>query len=528
MSRVPELCIADARIVDGTGALAFEGSVFVAGNRIHRIVRNGERLPAVAKRIDAGGRVLAPGFIDPHQHSDLSPFIEPWMDSYLRQGVTTAVVGNCGWSAVPPAAAKDLTSDHGVDADDPGLRWATFEEYLAAVDDARPAINIATLIGHGGLRKEVMGLAEAPTDGQMDEMAEVVEEGMRAGAVGLSTGLVYQPNVLATTDEVVELARVIEPFGGIYASHIRGENRALFAAVDECIDIGRRAGVPSHISHLKLEGEPMWGRVGELLDRIDSAREGGADVSTDQYPYTGWESILASLLPPWAPVEGLELSLKRDPERLRAAVEEGDEGWESSVDGVGWDRIVVVAHTESDHSGRSIAAIAADRGGEPFDAFCELLLEDPLTWCIGHAMHEDDVRTILARPDVMVGSDGTASSVDGPLGRFPVHPRYYGTFPRVLGRYARDESAVSLEDAIRKMTSLPADRFRLGDRGRVAEGAIADLVLFDPERVNDLATFEEPHVYADGIDVVVVGGRVAWDGAHGARNGRAVRRDGTE
>lgn len=524
-----DLLIANASVLDGTGGPPIPGSVAVQGDRIGHIVPAGGPQPTARVRVDAEGRVIAPGFIDVHNHSDVAPFVEPGMESMLRQGVTTIVVGNCGGSAFPPEGIEESAALAGARADELGLPWSTYGEYLDRMSACRPALNVASLIGHGTLRLAAMGEARrAPTADEMAAMQRLLEGAMDEGALGLSTGLIYAPGLHATTDEIVELASVLARTGGVYASHIRGEGELVFDAVAECIGIGRRARVPSHVSHLKVETAMAWGRAEELLELIDRARADGDDVSVDQYPYTAWESELASCLPPWASPADLP-RLLADPAtrgRLRRSVEQGEEGWQSTVKGVGWDRIIVVTHAgDPGFTGKSIADIAAPTGADPTDTALELLVSDPRTSIIGHAMQEDDVRTIVAREDVMVASDGLAISPAGPLGRFSVHPRYYGTFPRVLARYVREEQLLTLGSAVRKMTSLPADRFGLSGRGRIAEGAFADLVLFDPARVADRATFAAPHAFAEGIDLVVVNGRVAWDGSrYGARAGRALRR----
>jgi N-acyl-D-aspartate/D-glutamate deacylase len=524
---VTDLLIAGGLLVDGTGSTPCPGSVAVQGDRIERLVEPGTPEPPAVRRIDATGRVVTPGFIDVHDHSDLSPFAEPGMDSMLRQGVTTVVVGNCGSSAFPSAGLSEMSSWTGMPAHELDLSWTTLAGYLERVDAARPAVNLATLVGHGALRLQAMGRERrAPTADELGAMRALLAQAMEEGGVGLSTGLIYAPGIHATTDEIVEVASEMRG-AGVYASHIRGEGELVFDAVDESIRIGRRAGVPSHVSHLKLETELVWGRAEELMARIDAARAGGDDVSADQYPYTAWESNLASLLPPWAAPADLP-GLLEDPDardRLVAAIEEGEPGWQSGVRGVGWERLVIVAHAGSSaHTGRSIAQIAEASGRAPAETMFALLIADSETSLIGHAMQEDDVRTIVARADVMVATDGVAVSPTGPMGRFNVHPRYYGTFPRVLGRYVREEGLLSLEAAIRTMTSLPADRFRLAGRGRIEAGAFADLVVLDPERIRDRATFEAPHAFPDGIEAVVVNGRVAWDGRTRERAGRALRR----
>jgi N-acyl-D-amino-acid deacylase len=351
-----------------------------------------------------------------------------------------------------------------------------------------------------------------------------VAEAMDVGAVGLSTGLIYVPGIYSETDEVVALAEEAAGAGGIYASHIRGEGTHLFRAVDEAIEIGRRARIPVHVSHLKCETSHVWGRAHDLLARL---REGG-DVTGDQYPYAAWASVLSSLLPDWAPVEELPQLLDEPATRarLRAAVEEGEgDAFQSSIDGVGWGRIVIEDTADRSCNGLDVATIATRWDLEPVEACFRLLIEAPDTSCIGHAMHEDDVRTIMADPTIMVASDAVATAPRGPMAEVPVHPRTYGTFPRVVGPAVR-AGVLTLESAIRKMTSLPADRFGLEGRGRITEGAWADLVLFDPARITDRATFDQPHALPEGIEAVLVEGTVAW--RRGAdtigRAGRVLRR----
>ncbi len=385
-------------------------------------------------------------------------------------------------------------------------------------------MNVASLIGHGSVRRLAMGVdRRSPSADELAEMRHTVADAMDGGALGLSTGLIYVPGMHAATDEIVALAGVAARAGGIYASHIRGEGAHLFRAVDEAIEIGRRAGAPAHVSHLKCETAFAWGQADRLLERI----HGAEDVSGDQYPYAAWASVLASLLPGWAPVEELP-EIVRDAiasARLTHAIEHGEgAAFQSSVDGVGWDRIVIEATNDRSCEGLDVASIARGRGVSPVEACLELLLEDGNTSCIGHAMREDDVRTILADPEVFVASDSASTSPDGTMGAVPVHPRTYGTFPRALGPAVRDR-VITLEAAVRKMTSLPADRFGLAGRGRVVEGDRADLVLFDPVRIEDRATFEEPHTFPDGIEAVIVDGTVAWRRGSGSieRAGRVLR-----
>jgi N-acyl-D-amino-acid deacylase len=481
--------------------------------------------PAAAKTVDAAGRVLAPGFVDVHTHSDLGALVDPSMASHIRQGVTTVVVGNCGSSPWPAAGAKECATMVGGDPGDMDLGFGSFGGYLARLEAAKPAVNIAALVGHGAVRAEVVGFERRPpTPDELVEMRRAIASAVADGAIGLSAGLIYVPGMHAATDEIVALAGEAATAGGVYASHIRGEGQTVFRAVAEAIEVGRRAGLPVHVSHLKCEGRPAFGSAGALLGAFD-----GADATADQYPYTAWSSNLWSLLPSWVPVEGLPGLLGDAAERSRLvrAIEESDADEPIvPMNDVGWDRIVIEQAAEPRWNGLSVAAIAGRLGTEPVDGFFELLMADPDTSCIGHAMSEEDVRTIASDPGVFVASDGWSMAPDGPLAGVPVHPRSYGTFPRVLGPFVRD-GVLTLEAAVRKMTSLPADRFGLAGRGRVAEGAWADLVLFDTERVTDLGTFGDPHRFPDGIDLVCVNGEVAWDAADpaaAARPGLVLRR----
>ena len=516
-----DLVIVNARIIDGVGAPAWDGWVGVRGDRIAAVEPARVEPPSAVRMVDAGGSVLVPGFVDVHNHSDLAPLVEPGFASTVHQGVTTVVVGNCGISPWPNAGAHECAEMVGGDPATLQLGWPSFNAWMDAMQACSPAVNIAALVGHGAVRAEVMGLAQrSPSADELHAMRALVAEAMDQGALGLSTGLIYVPGMFADTNEIVALAGEVARRGGIYASHIRGEGEHLFGAVEEAISVGRQASLPAHISHLKCETQLMWGRADELLGKVHEAD----DVTADQYPYTAWESILSSLLPPWAPVESVAAIAVADRERLRNAVELGEPSFQSSVDGVGWEGIVVEGGPDPSWDGRSIASIAQEESTEPFDMFVRLLDLRAGTGCIGHAMHEDDVRAILADPDIMVASDAVAMSPAGPLGTQPVHPRNYGTFPRVIGTYVRD-GVLPLEGAVRKMTSLPAERFGVRGRGIIEKGAFADLVILDPARVADTAGFGAPHSFPEGIELVVVNGRVASDGRDlWERVGQVLRR----
>jgi N-acyl-D-aspartate/D-glutamate deacylase len=541
-----DLLISGATVIDGGGGGAFAADVAIDGDRVVQIRRVGvdgkgaggvparavparaappqavppQDAPATARTIDGTGFVLAPGFIDVHTHSDLAPFTDTTMDSALRQGVTTVVVGNCGMSAWPRGGLAAMASFLGTTPEELPP-WGEFGEYLDAIDAARPACNVAALVGFGSLRTQAMGHERRPaTPDEVAEMRRLLGDAVQSGAFGLSTGLIYVPDMYASTAEVADVAAAAAPYGALYATHMRAEGHLVFDAVREAVEIAARAGVHAHVSHLKLEGRRAWGRHDELLALlVDSGATG------DQYPYAAWETDLSSFLPMWAPVGQLG-TLLEDAEtraRLVRVVEQGEPDWESSVADSGWGSIVLEARDPA-LADRDMAAVAAERGVAPIDLMFDLLLEDPEVMVRGHTMNEDDVRAIVSRPDIIVGSDGMAVAPGGPLWGTPLHPRSYGTFPRVLGRYVRDAGLLSLEAAVRKMTALPAETFGLKDRGLIAEGAVADLVLFDPATVMDGAEFGDAHRYPEGVAAVIVGGRVAWDGDRGERAGRAVRR----
>ncbi len=494
---------------------------------------------ATAQVIDGTGLVLAPGFIDIHNHSDLAILADPQAESMLGQGVTTMVVGNCGSSAAPwlgPEGgpfAMQMKEDgsRGLDLD---WTWRSFGDYLGRVQAGRPAINVAALAGHGAIRHQVMGLAtRAPDAAETRKMKAMLEGALADGAVGLSTGLVYYPSCYATTDELVELAAMAGRAGKLYCSHIRSEAEALLESVAEAIEISRRAGVSTEISHLKAESRLMWGCLKEALALIDKARAEGLPVDADQYPYTAYNTGLDSFLPPEV-MEGDWRAVLSSPSgraRMRRAMDEGNPpAWTSSIRGMEWGDFFVDETGDPAKDGKSIAAIAEAQGKDPYDAFFDLLLEGGLgVSVIGHAMNEDDVRLAMARPDIMVGSDGSALPYQirpgsGSLGRGHPHPRNFGTFPRVLARYTRDVGLLKLEAAVHKMTGLPAKKLGLRDRGLIREGHWADLVLFDPAAIRDTATFEVPRSRPEGIRWVFVNGFPALTPQGWAeRAGRAIR-----
>jgi N-acyl-D-amino-acid deacylase len=391
------------------------------------------------------------------------------------------------------------------------------------------ALNVAQLIGHGTLRLAAMGFARRPpTAGEQRAMERMMDEAMADGAWGLATGLIYAPGSYAATEEIIGIARRAAG-RGFYASHIRGEGATLLDAVAEAIQVGREGGLPAQVSHIKAAGRPNWGKVADALALIDAARAQGQDVMADVYPYTASSTTLRTLLPDWVLEGGIDAMLKRladprDRERIRRELTGGGEGL---LRGLEWSDIMVAyAPSRPEAQGRRLAEIAAARGEDPLDAAIEVIVaEQGKGYMILFQLDEADLRRALAHPHVMIGSDGSALAAEGPLAVGKPHPRSYGTFPRVLGRYARDERALTLPEAVWKMTGLPARRLGLADRGVLAPGAMADVVVFDAATVADRATYEDPHRYAGGIGHVLVNGRVVVaDGEHtGALPGRVLR-----
>ncbi|HEX9914946.1 MAG TPA: D-aminoacylase [Candidatus Bathyarchaeia archaeon] len=521
---VYDLAIVNGRIIDGTGNPWYRGDLWIRGDTIAAIGGAKRRADRV---IDARGMVVAPGFIDIHSHSDYTILREPRAESKVRQGVTTEVIGNCGNSAAPMSEElqeyrrRYMTAMMG---DDQVYTWETMADYMGLVERIGVAFNVATLVGHGTLRQNAVGNEDRePTDGEMAEMVRLLRESMEAGAWGLSTGLIYPPSVYAGTDELVALAGVAAEYGGLYSTHIRGEGDTLIEAVREAVEIGRRAGASVQVSHFKACGSKNWGKTADTLRMVEEVRSEGVDVTFDQYPYTASSTGLTSILPRWVQEGGADRLLERlkDPkvrDRIRAEPTEEMEDWS---------RLVVVQATKSPgYEGQSIQEIASREGSEPLDSVCDLLVkEGAQVMIVLHEMVEEDVVRVMRSPLGTVGSDGRAVSFGGVFGRSMVHPRFYGTFPRVLGKYVR-EGVLSLPEAVRKMSGANAQRLGLPDRGLVREGFRADLVVFDPDTVNDEATYTEPHRYPSGIPYVIVNGvPVVENGEHtGAIPGRVLRK----
>jgi N-acyl-D-amino-acid deacylase len=491
-----DLVIRDGIVYDGTGAPGVRADVGVRGERI---VAFGTITARGDVELDARNAAVAPGFIDVHSHDDYAVLLDPEMPCKVMQGVTTEVVGNCG-SGVAPFDAG-LVRFRRIHPDATPAPWDGFGGYLERVDAVRPSCNVAVLIGQGSLRRGAMGHEQrAPTAAELERMKAWVREGVRAGAVGLSTGLIYEPSRYARTDEIIALVRELGgPAGGLYATHMRNEADGLLDAVREAIRIGEEAGVPVQISHHKAAGRRNWGRVRESLALIDEARARGIDVTADQYPYTAGSTSLAALLENYA--------FRTDSPGGLGLLEGGN-------------ILISSAPKHPEWEGRMIGTLAMEWEVDPETAAQRVAdAEGEACFVVVFSMDERDVKTVLAHPTTMIGSDGV------PTGGNP-HPRLYGCFARVLGRYVREEKVLDLPTAIHRMTGMSAGKFQLLDRGTIRPGAFADLVVFDPARIDDLATYTEPRQTPAGIRAVYVNGAaVADNGRHtGARPGRGLRR----
>lgn len=522
------LTLVNGTVIDGTGEAGTRGNVVIDGDRI---VAAGPDVEPTGELIDVTGLVVSPGFIDMHSHCDLVCMSDPQIAPKIMQGITTELLGQDGYSEAPIREEHvDLWRRHlsGLNGDpDLPWDWRSFGEYLERCAGA--AANVAGMVGHGTVRLHAMGMDDRqPTPQELDQMRELVDQALQEGAVGFSTGLIYSPQVYSDTEELIQLGEVVAKHNSFMVYHMRYEGGRVLEGMEEVFEVARRTGGSCHISHFKARGRQAWGKAPEMAAAVKSAQAEGIDVTADQYPYTAGSTMLGALLPPWAHARGVD-GLNRylvDPivkQRLRQDMIEGRDDWESSIVAVGFENVRISdVKTEANAwvIGKSLSEIAAEWGIEPFEAVARLLLEeDHAVSMILFALDEDDVRTLMRQPFVMAGSDGL-------MGGSP-HPRTYGTFPRILGHYVREEQLMPLEQAVHKMTGLSAWRLGFKDRGVLREGAFADVVVFDPETVIDRSTYAEPRVHPDGMVHVFVNGQPAVRDGHatGVLAGRVLKRD---
>ena len=524
-----DVVITNAQIVDGSGGAPRKGSIAISGGKIAAV---GEVSGTGTQTIDARGRTVAPGFIDMHSHSDMPLITDGNGQSKIRQGVTTEVIGESGSIAPrkPPVQPRG--------------EWTDFNGYFAALEKNGISPNLLSYIGTGTVRELVIGDEDKKaTAKDIEEMQKIVAAAMDQGVFGVSSGLIYPPNAYATVAELGEVSKAAQ--GGLYASHVRYDGGKLREGIEEAIAIGERAGIPVHVFHIKVTGQKNFGRMKEVIEIVEAARKKGIRVTADQYPYVASSTSLTATIPPWAQDGGTERLIARlkDPKeraRIRREMENTNPSWESRYQSAGtWQNVQLAAigrtrggtndavSPNRKYEGKRVAEAAKEAGKDPFDFVFDLLIDERgSVGCVYFIIDEADLALAMKQPWVAIGSDGSALAVEGPLRAGVPHPRNFGTFPRVLGRYVRELNVIPLEEAVRKMTSLPAGILGLTDRGTIKEGQWADLVIFDPATVADKATFENPFQYPVGIDTVIVNGTVVLDeGTHtNARPGKVLRR----
>jgi len=508
MNVIVDVLIKNGLVVDGSGRPGQKQSVAIVGDRIELISDGAE--PSARQIVDARDLVVAPGFIDIHSHTTLNYLLRSKGGSKISQGITTEITGNCGMYPAPLARNDEDTELSVRDID-----WSLegYRSYLTQFANTKIPLNLGFLIGHGAIRAAAMGYDDRkPTAAEMEQMKLYVEEGMKHGAVGLSSGLGYPPGMFADIDELAELCKIVAQYGGVYATHMREEGDGVLESVAESIEICRRSGAALQISHLKAVGRPNWGKVTEALGMLERAEVEGLDVSFDFYPYTASSTGLSSQLPNWVHEGGWEKATLRlkDPGNRARIIAEIKPKLEAAV---GWHSIVVSSiNSQANRAleGKHLEEIGKIRGQHPVDVMLDLLLEENgAVGMIKFSLTEKDVSTVAAHRMSMVGTDGYALPLNDPQNRKP-HPRSYGTFPRVFRLFQRGEHLFSLETLVHKMTEVPARKLRLKKRGLIADGYYADLVLFNPEKIGDSATYDNPHQLAAGIHSVYVNGTLAY------------------
>ncbi|MBI3493038.1 MAG: D-aminoacylase [Acidobacteria bacterium] len=523
-ARPLDLLITNARIIDGTGGPSVAGSVGVRDGRIAGV---GRVTGAAARTIDAHGLALAPGFIDPHSHSDYALLTDGNAESKIRQGVTTEVIGESG-SVAPqrPTAARN---------------WSDFAGYFAAVEKSKISVNLLSYIGLGQVREYVMGNEErAPTSDELAKMTALVADAMKQGAYGTATGLIYTPNAYAKTDELIALSKPAAAAGGLYVSHLRYDGDKLREGLEEAIAVGEGAHIPVQVLHIKVTGAKNFGRMKEVISIVEAAQKRGVEISANQYPYVASSTGLMQTIPPWAHEGGNAKLVARlkDPatrERIRKEMDDPNPSWENRLISAGTWHNVQIASLPSRtgmetgykrFEGWRVDDAAKEMGKDPYDFVFEMLIANGgSVSCVWFIIDETDLKLAMRQPWVSIGSDGSALATSGPLRTGVPHPRNFGTFPRVLGKYVREEHVISLEQAVHKMSGLTASQLHIKDRGLIKDGMAADLVMFDPATVADRATFTDPFQYPAGISSVIVNGQVVLDnGRHtGARPGVVIR-----
>jgi len=523
-----DIIIKNGIVIDGSGSKPFSAELGIIGDKISALDTNvGESAEII---IDAGGRVISPGFIDIHTHTDTELIVNNTADSKICQGVTTEIGGNCGYSPFP-FTEIDLEKfyENFFEQYQENAEWKNIAQFFERLEKGKLSINYASFTGHGNLRAFIVGKNDiVPTSDQMKKMKMVLAESMEMGSLGLSTGLEYSPGSYADTDEIIELSKVVSERDGVYATHMRNEDDTVEEAIEEALRICKEAKVSTQISHLKAANPANWHKVDNILKLIESSYNSGMPVLADRYPYIAYGTGLSVFIPLWARQgDSDDLIIRLQDNSQLGKIKDYAEGRASRIGG--WDKVGISScFTEGNKifEGKSIREAAKEKGISEFDFVKNIIIEEKnRVSIIGYAMSEENIKKILSHPLVVIGSDGSAVSTRGKLSHGKPHPRYYGTFPRVLGKYVREKQFFDLSTGINKMTSMPAEKLGIKGRGLIQKGNYADLVIFDPENITDNATFVNPHQLAGGIDYVLVNGKVTVEkGNHkGILSGKVIR-----
>jgi N-acyl-D-amino-acid deacylase len=530
-----DIVITNGHIIDGTGSPWYTGDVGIRNGHIAGI----GNLSAISRKrtIDAGGKVVAPGFIDMLGQSEMTILVDPRLPSKIYQGITSEITGE-GNSAAPLNDAIVQSDRTGYEHLKINPDWRSLRQYFARLEKQGMGINLASYVGATQVRRVVLGDDDKqPTPEQLEQMKQLVRDAMKDGAVGVSTSLEYAPAPYAKTDELIALAGEATKFGGIYASHIRNESDSVLESIDEALRIGREAHIPVEIWHIKVAGKRNWGRMPEVVAKINAARAAGADVSADTYAYTAWYNDFSAFIPAWAHDGGTAKLVERlkDPAtraRIRKDMQTPSKDWDNEWQEIPGPEAIMIGAVQNPAlltlQGKRLSEIAKLWNKDPIDALCDFLIQDPSTGVAVFGMSQPDVTLALQQPWVSIDNDSEGTSPEGLLGQAHPHPRAYGTFPRILSKYVREEKDLTLEDAIRKFSALPAQRMRLTDRGVLKQGMWADVVIFDPATVRDRATFDNPNQLSEGMDYVLVNGVPVIDQGKmtGALPGKALRGPG--
>jgi len=504
-----DIIIKNGSIADGTGNLLFKADIGISGDRIEYIGDLSSGSSNII--IDAKGKIVAPGFIDIHTHTDTHLIVNPSGDSKLRQGITTEIGGNCGESVFPldEDEVRDyegsMKERHGIEC-----KWQSMNDFYNILERRKIAINYGTFVGNGNLRAVVVGRNDVrATSEQMTQMKKLLEEMLSDGCMGLTSGLEYSPSSYADTEELTELAKVVAKYDAIYNTHMRNEDDTLLEAIDEAIRISKGSGCSLEIAHLKTGNPANWHKIDKTLEMLNKASKDGIKINADRYPYIAYSTGMGNFIPLWVRQGTTEDVIARlKDSSLDSKIKDYSESRGTRIGG--WQNVVICNVRKEENKkylGKSVKEAAEESGSEPYRFIKNLLIEENMNVSIvGFAMNEDNLKRILSHDLVMIGSDGSAISPVGKLGEGRPHPRYYGTFPRVLGKYCREEKIFGWETAVKKMTSMPADKLGLKGRGRLAKNNFADIVVFNPETIIDKATFVDPHNFAVGIDHVIVNG----------------------